>query len=77
MGLDRHIYKVSKFLGHSSVTVTEKHYFDLLKQDYVDISMIMENQVDYYTEMIRHKGTKRYQNSVRVNSYPKNFIRGD
>ena len=63
------IYKVSKFLGHSSVTVTEKHYVDLLKRDYVDISNIIENQVNFYTEMIRKKGTKRYQNSVRVNPY--------
>ena len=66
-GID--IYKVSKFLGHSSVTVTEKHYVDLLKQDYVDISNIIENQVDFYTEMIRKKGTKVYQKSVRVNPY--------
>ena len=63
------IYKVSKFLGHSSVTVTEKHYVDLLKRDYVDISNIIENQVDFYTEMIRKKGTKVYQKSVRVNPY--------
>lgn len=31
-GID--IYRVSKFLGHSSVTVTERHYVDLLRQDY-------------------------------------------
>jgi len=67
------IYKVSKFLGHSSVTVTEKHYVDLQKQDYVNISNIIENQVDFYTEMIRKKGTKRYQNSVRVNPYHEFF----
>ncbi|MFA4838721.1 MAG: tyrosine-type recombinase/integrase [Candidatus Neomarinimicrobiota bacterium] len=26
------IYRVSKFLNHSSVTVTEKHYADLLRK---------------------------------------------
>ena len=37
------IYRVSKFLGHSSVTVTERHYVDLLKQDYLQIAEIMES----------------------------------
>lgn len=35
------IYRVSKFLGHSSVKVTEKHYVDLLKSDYQDMSDIL------------------------------------
>lgn len=35
------IYRVSKWLGHSTVTVTEKHYVDLLSSDYDDISLIM------------------------------------
>lgn len=36
------IYRVSKFLGHSSISVTEKHYVDLLKEDYQDMSDILE-----------------------------------
>jgi len=32
------IFRVSKWLGHSSVLVTEKHYVDLLPNAYVDIS---------------------------------------
>jgi|24BtaG_2_1085350.scaffolds.fasta_scaffold05185_1 integrase len=32
------IYEVSKFLGHSSVQITEKWYVDLLKEDYVKLS---------------------------------------
>ena len=35
------IYRVSKWLGHSTVTVTEKHYVDLLRGDYDDISLVM------------------------------------
>jgi len=35
------IYRVSKFLGHSSVTVTEKHYVDILNKDYRDMSEIL------------------------------------
>ena len=36
------IYRVSKFLGHSSVKVTEQHYVDLLRSDYSDMSTILE-----------------------------------
>ncbi len=36
------IYRVSKFLGHSSVKVTEQHYVDLLQADYADMSTILE-----------------------------------
>ena len=36
------IYRVSKFLGHSSVKVTEQHYVDLLQADYADMSSILE-----------------------------------
>jgi integrase/recombinase XerD len=36
------IYRVSKFLGHSSVKVTEQHYVDLLQADYADMSEILE-----------------------------------
>ena len=32
------IYQVSKFLRHSSVTVTEKSYADLVKKNYSDLS---------------------------------------
>ena len=39
------IYRVSKFLGHGSVQVTERHYIDLLRQDYYDISRTLENRV--------------------------------
>jgi len=37
------IYRVSKFLGHSSVKVTEKHYVDFLKADYQDMSAMLED----------------------------------
>jgi integrase/recombinase XerD len=37
------IYRVSKFLGHSSVKVTEKHYVDLLEVDYQDMSDLLED----------------------------------
>ena len=36
------IYRVSKFLGHSSVKVTEKHYVDLLEVDYQGMSALLE-----------------------------------
>jgi len=36
------IFEVSKFLGHSSVTITEKHYIDLLKEDYVNLAKKLE-----------------------------------
>ncbi len=36
------IYRVSKFLGHSSVGVTERHYVDLLSNDYEDMSKVLE-----------------------------------
>ena len=49
---DVDIYRVSKFLGHSSVTVTERHYVDLLKQDYQDIARIMENKLKSDTHII-------------------------
>jgi len=37
------IYRVSKFLGHSSVKVTEKHYVDLLEVDYREMSALLED----------------------------------
>jgi integrase/recombinase XerD len=39
-GMD--IYRVSKFLGHSSVKVTEQHYVDLLQSDYQEMSTLLE-----------------------------------
>jgi hypothetical protein len=36
---------VSKFLGHSSVTVTEKYYIDLLKDDYISLSKKLEKGI--------------------------------
>ncbi len=43
------IYRVSKWLGHSTVTVTENHYVDLLKSDYDDISLLLNNSSSDYT----------------------------
>ena len=37
------IYRVSKWLGHSSVSVTEQHYIDLIKKDYEDISLLLNH----------------------------------
>lgn len=39
-GID--IYRVSKFLGHSAVSVTEKHYVDLIQSDYTSMSETLE-----------------------------------
>ncbi len=36
------IFKVSKFLGHSSVVVTEKHYVDLIPKNYRDMADLLE-----------------------------------
>jgi len=55
------IYRVSKFLGHSSVTVTERHYVDLLKQDYQDLARIMESKFKSDTEMIPRIHTNQDQ----------------
>jgi len=45
-GLD--IYRVSKWLGHSSVAVTEKHYVDLLQSEYQDIALTISQATDKY-----------------------------
>ena len=63
------IYRVSKFLGHSSVTVTEKHYVDLLKQDYQDIARIMENHLQSDPEMIPKFQPNSPASSVRISPY--------
>lgn len=53
------IYRVSKFLGHSSVTVTERHYVDLLSEDYQEIARIMDGQlVDIDALYMRSMETK-------------------
>jgi len=40
------IYEVSKFLGHSSIRVTEVWYVDLLKDDYINLSKLLESGLD-------------------------------
>jgi len=45
-GLD--IYRVSKWLGHSSVAVTEKHYIDLLQSEYQDMATIISQATNKY-----------------------------
>ena len=45
-------YRVSKFLGHSSVTVTERHYVDLLHEDYQEIAQIMEGQLEKRAQIV-------------------------
>ena len=47
------IYRVSKFLGHSSVTVTEKHYVDLLDKDYVELSDSLSDEFDLSQSYIK------------------------
>ena len=42
------IYRVSKWLGHSSVAVTEKHYVDLLQSEYDDIAVLMSKTAVNY-----------------------------
>ena len=63
------IYRVSKFLGHSSVTVTERHYVDLLRQDYLDIAQIIENRLDSDTHMIYTNQPIPAHSGVRINVY--------
>lgn len=43
------IYRVSKWLGHSTVTVTEKHYVDILKSDYEDLSRLLDGIAEKYS----------------------------
>lgn len=35
------IYRVSKWLGHSTVAVTERHYVDLLNSEYEDLALLL------------------------------------
>jgi site-specific recombinase XerD len=39
------IYQVSRFLGHSSVTITERHYIDLLQKNYSDMSAVLDRAI--------------------------------
>ena len=52
------IYRVSKFLGHSSVTVTERHYVDLLRENYQDIAQISESELKKRALYVRSTETK-------------------
>ena len=63
------IYRVSKYLGHSSVSVTERHYVDLLPSEYSDLLCkidsqlkkysILENEVPYYCHFLDQTRPKR------------------
>ena len=44
------IYRVSRFLGHSSVVVTERHYTDLLQKEYADMTATLENAIPKISE---------------------------
>ena len=44
------IYRVSRFLGHSSVVVTERHYTDLLQKEYADMTATLENAIPRISE---------------------------
>ena len=44
------IYRVSRFLGHSSVVVTERHYIDLLQKEYSDMTAALENAIPRISE---------------------------
>ncbi|MBT6758465.1 MAG: tyrosine-type recombinase/integrase, partial [Candidatus Marinimicrobia bacterium] len=44
------IYGVSKFLGHSSVTVTERHYADLLQRNYTEMSNTLDDAIPKISE---------------------------
>ena len=39
------IYGVSRFLGHSSVTVTERHYVDLIQKNYTEMSATLDEAI--------------------------------
>lgn len=45
------IYRVSRFLGHTSVTVTEKHYVDLLQGEYADMTAAIECAISQASEV--------------------------
>jgi len=44
------IYGVSKFLGHSSVTVTERHYADLVQRNYAEMSEALDKAIPRVSE---------------------------
>ena len=45
-GMD--IYRVSKWLGHSTIAVTERHYIDIFKSDYEDIAENLNQSASRY-----------------------------
>jgi len=47
-GID--IYRVSKWLRHSTVVITERHYVDLLRSEYDDISNILGQNASEYVD---------------------------
>ena len=45
------IYRVSKWLGHSTVAVTERHYVDLLSSEYEDLALLLgQSSVEFEIE---------------------------
>jgi len=63
------IYRVSKFLGHSFVGVTEKHYVDLVPQDYQKLAEILGDRLDSDTHIIRTKEPITTYSSVFIRAY--------
>ena len=67
------IYRVSKFLGHSSVVVTEKHYVDLLRDDYQDMARALGDRLQGDRHVTNtdqpistHSGVKLGQENTRL-----------
>lgn len=52
------IFRVSKWLGHSSVVVTERHYVDLLPSAYDDISHLLNDIGNTFTNKLEIKVSK-------------------
>jgi len=52
------IYRVSKWLGHSTVTVTERHYIDLLRSEYDDLAELIGKNHDEYV--------KSHPNTIKI-----------
>lgn len=52
------IFRVSKWLGHSSVMVTERHYVDILPSDYKDISQKLNEIGDNFTIKLENRVKK-------------------
>lgn len=56
LGVD--IFRVSKWLGHSTVLVTEQHYVDILPSDYKDISQKLNEIENNFTIKLNDKVKK-------------------